>query len=189
MKKVLLIDNFDSFTFNLADYLECEGLEVKSVRNTVAVDFVDTYKPDLIVFSPGPGSPETAGNMIEMIKTYTGKYPMFGVCLGLQAMILAYGGTLKKVHPHHGKQSVINTVTDPLFEDISRQIKAGRYHSLAADVVPSCLKIIATTDDNIVMAVKHESELIYGVQFHPESILTAEQGVGRQIIRNLIAMI
>lgn len=191
MKKILLIDNFDSFTFNLVDLFRMKGCQVKVVRNTICKEKVLDYSPDLIVFSPGPGSPEQAGNMIEIIKEFASLIPMFGVCLGHQAIVLAFGGSLKKITPFHGKScKVMNSNEDKtLLRDLPNEFEVGRYHSLAADLIPSELEVIAVSLDKTVMALKHKDLPVFGVQFHPESILTYKNKVGEKIIDNLISLI
>jgi anthranilate synthase/aminodeoxychorismate synthase-like glutamine amidotransferase len=188
MKNIVVIDNFDSFTFNLVDYFRKLGNNVEIVRNTVCPEKVIEFNPDLIVFSPGPGSPEHAGNMVAIIEKFKCSIPMLGVCLGHQAIVLAFGGSLKKVNPVHGKISKITQSgdTSKLFKEIPNEFEAGRYHSLAADAMPDCLNITAMSDDNVVMALQHKEYPIYGVQFHPESILTYKNNVGIKIIINLL---
>jgi anthranilate synthase component 2 len=187
MKKIVIIDNFDSFTFNLVDYFKRTGNIVEVYRNNISVEEVVSLRADLIVFSPGPGSPEEAGNMIEIIKALVGKTAMFGVCLGHQAMILALNGTLKKVAPVHGKSSkIVSTNNSKLFKDIQTEFEAGRYHSLAAEHVPIEFSVTAVSEDNVVMAIEYEQMGLYGVQFHPESILSMKNNLGEKIINNLL---
>lgn len=185
MKKIFLLDNFDSFTFNLVDYFEQLGCEVFSYRNTVSVDKIAEVDPDLIVFSPGPSIPKNAGNMMAMIDKYCGHYPMFGVCLGHEAFIEYFGGSLKFVEPVHGRSSSIHHDRRTIFEGLEQDFAAGRYHSLCADKVPDCLEISASYE-NLVMAVRHKELAIEGVQFHPESVLSMKAGNGFKMIENVV---
>lgn len=184
-KKILVIDNFDSFTFNLVDYFLQLDCEVVVYRNTVNVGIVDEVNPDLIVFSPGPSVPKNAGNMLEMIKRYHKDYPMFGVCLGLEAFIEGFGGSLKFVEPVHGRASAMEHDGKTILEGLEQEFLAGRYHSLVADEVPECFEVSATCDD-LVMAIRHKELPIEGVQFHPESVLSMKGGSGMKMIENVI---
>lgn len=183
--KILLIDNFDSFTYNLVDYFEKLTCEVVVYRNNVSPEVVDDVKPDLIVFSPGPSVPENAGNLMEIIRLYHEKYPMFGVCLGHEALIEFFGGSLKFVTPVHGKASKISHDGKTIFSGLKEDFLAGRYHSLCADRVPGCFEVSATCDD-LVMAIRHKSLPIEAVQFHPESVLSMKGGAGFQMIENIV---
>ena len=138
MKKILIIDNFDSFTFNLVDYFKGAGCEVLVYRNTVNPEKIDQIKPDAIVFSPGPSIPKNAGNMLKIISMYHKKYPMLGICLGHQAFVEFFGGNLKFVEPVHGMASPIHHDGKTIFKDIPQDFFAGRYHSLSAEIVPAC---------------------------------------------------
>lgn len=184
-KKIFLLDNFDSFTFNLVDYFEQLGCEIQVFQNTVAVDKVDEVKPDLIVFSPGPSIPKNAGNMMKIIDRYHKKYPMFGVCLGQEALIEYFGGSLKFVEPMHGKNSKIEHDGKTIFQGLDKGFLAGRYHSLCADKVSDDFEISAKTGD-LVMAVRHKNLPIESVQFHPESVLTMENRNGFRLIENVV---
>ncbi|MBT7736391.1 aminodeoxychorismate/anthranilate synthase component II, partial [Candidatus Peregrinibacteria bacterium] len=164
MKKIFLLDNFDSFTFNLVDYFRKLECEVFVYRNDVDVDKVAEIDPDLIVFSPGPSVPEKAGNMMKIIEKYHKDYPMFGVCLGHEAFIEFFGGSLKFVPPVHGKSSAIAHDGKTIFEGVQKDFMAGRYHSLCADSVPECFEVTAEHDD-LVMAIRHKELPIEGVQF------------------------
>ncbi len=189
MKKILLIDNFDSFTYNLVDYFRQLGCEVLVYRNDVEVEIVETVKPDLLVFSPGPSVPREAGNMMEMIERYAEKVPMFGVCLGHEAFIEHFGGSLKYVDPVHGKTSEMKHDGATIFTGLEEEFKAGRYHSLCADEVPDCFEVAATcegVDGDLVMAVRHRNLPIEGVQFHPESVLSMKGGSGFKMIENIV---
>lgn len=183
--KIFLVDNFDSFTFNLVDYFKQLGCDVHVYRNTINIEKVEEVDPDLIVFSPGPSVPKNAGNMMALIDRYHKKYPMFGVCLGQEAFIEYFGGSLKFVTPVHGKASLISHDGKSIFENLDRQFLGGRYHSLCADVVPKCFDITATCGD-LVMAIRHKTLPIESVQFHPESVLTMKRGQGFKIIENVV---
>jgi anthranilate synthase/aminodeoxychorismate synthase-like glutamine amidotransferase len=184
-KKIFLIDNFDSFTFNLVDYFEQLGCEVVVYRNNVSVEKIEEIDPDLIVFSPGPSIPKNAGNMMEIIKLYENKYPMFGVCLGHEAFIEHFAGSLKFIKPVHGKATAIEHDGKGIFTDIEAGFKAGRYHSLSADRVPDCFEVSAKSDGE-VMAIRHKDLNIIGVQFHPESVLSMKGENGFKLIKNLV---
>lgn len=184
--RILIIDNFDSFTFNLVDFLLVAGAEVKVFRNNVSLAQVKAENPDLLVFSPGPSVPANAGNLIPIIKEFKGKIPMFGVCLGLEALIEAFGGNLKFVHPVHGKRSAIAHDGKTIFSGLEPGFSAGRYHSLVADKVPECFAVSATHDD-LVMAIRHKTLPIEAVQFHPESVLTMENDNGLKMIKNVVS--
>ena len=184
-KKILLIDNFDSFVFNLADYLKRFNCQVIVYRNNISISQVKEINPDLIIISPGPGNPKQAGNIIPIIKKYYQKYPIFGVCLGHQAIIQAFGGTLRVLDkPYHGKQSLITHDGKTIFKGLPNPLEVGRYHSLVGDKIPQCLEKSAMLDD-VVMAVRHKQYPVEGVQFHPESILTSKDENGLKIIKNL----
>ena len=185
---ILLIDNYDSFSYNLYQYIGEINPDIKVIRNDeMSIDGIIKLNPDRIIISPGPGRPEDAGIIVEASKTVAKQIPTLGVCLGHQAICMAYGGTVTYAKElMHGKQSVIKADTDSLiFKNLPDTIKIARYHSLAVDKdsMPECLKIIASTNDGEVMAVAHKSYPIYGVQFHPESILTPN---GKQILKNFI---
>jgi len=184
--KILIIDNFDSFTFNLVDYFKRLDCEVLVYRNTVDIKVIDNINPNLIVFSPGPSIPKNAGNMMKIIDLYHKKYPMFGVCLGHQAFIEYFGGELRFVEPVHGRASAISHDGQTIFENIPNQFMAGRYHSLAAKKLPECFDVSATHKD-IVMAIRHKTLPIEGVQFHPESVLTMKGDYGFKIIKNVLS--
>lgn len=186
--RVLFIDNFDSFTFNLVDEFRKRDCEVSVYRNSITEDqlkrLLEQYKPDLIVISPGPSSPKEAGICEHLIRTYHGRYPMFGVCLGHQCMISAMGGKVERSDsPVHGKRSAITHDGSVLFKGIPKRFYAARYHSLTGTAIPDCFRVTATSGD-LVMAVENKDKM-FGVQFHPESILTAEGG---RMIENIIAI-
>ena len=185
---ILLIDNYDSFSYNLYQYVGEIEPDIKVIRNDeMTVKEIEALSPDRIILSPGPGRPEDAGVIIDVVKELGSKIPILGVCLGHQAICAAFGATVTYARQlMHGKQS--EAVLEPdciLFENCSRNTLVARYHSLAADpdTIPECLKVTALTKDGEVMAVQHKDYPIFGVQFHPESILTPE---GKQILRNFI---
>lgn len=184
-KNILLIDNFDSFTFNLVNYFERLNCKVKILRNNLDINFVSEVNPDLIVISPGPSVPKNAGNLMKIIDVYHSKYPIFGVCLGHEALIEYFGGSLKFTDPVHGEASPIKHDGRTIFKNLPQDFMAGRYHSLSADKVPDCFEISANYED-LVMAIRHKSLPIEGVQFHPESVLTMKNENGFNLIKNLV---
>lgn len=186
---VLLIDNYDSFSYNLYQLVGEISPNIKVVRNdALTVDEILALAPTKILLSPGPGRPENAGIIIDVVKKIGAKIPILGVCLGHQAICAAFGGVItyaKKLM--HGKQSeIICDDTSPLFVNCPKKFLVGRYHSLAVDekTLPTCLKITARTVDGEVMAVQHKDFKIFGVQFHPESILTPQ---GKIILKNFLS--
>lgn len=193
---VLLIDNYDSFTYNLYQYIGSVQPDIKVVRNDeVTIEDIEKMAPSHIIISPGPGRPEDAGICVDVIKYFAGKIPMLGICLGHQAICQAFGARITYADRiMHGKQSVVRINREAakygktsLFEGMGERIKAGRYHSLiaAADSIPQCLKITASTLEDEVMAVSHMTFPVFGLQFHPESILTED---GDKIIKNFLNM-
>lgn len=185
---ILLIDNYDSFSYNLYQFIGELSPDIKVIRNdAMTVDEIAALKPSHIILSPGPGRPEDAGVIIEVVQRLGGKIPILGVCLGHQAICAAYGATITYAKQlMHGKQSSVELDTDCLlFRGISTTTKVARYHSLAADenTMPDCLAVTARTADGEVMAVMHKTMPVFGVQFHPESILTPE---GKAMLRNFI---
>ena len=184
---MLLIDNYDSFSYNLYQLIGSLDEDIRVVRNdAMTVEEIDALKPKAIVISPGPGRPEDAGICIELIRKLGPKYPILGVCLGHQSVCAAYGATVTYARTlMHGKQSSIDFQDDPLFEGVLEGTKVARYHSLAADpdTIPSCLKVIAMADDGEIMAVRHTEYPVYGVQFHPESVMTPE---GPRMMENFL---
>lgn len=184
----LLIDNYDSFSYNLYQYIGAVNPNIKVVRNDeVGIDDILKIAPDRIVISPGPGKPSNAGICIEVIKRLYKEIPILGICLGHQAIYEAFGGTVSYASRlMHGKSSsIMISIKSPLFHGMPGIIEAARYHSLAGvkETLPEVLSVIARTDDSEIMAVSHKEYPVYGVQFHPESILTPK---GRMIIENFI---
>jgi anthranilate synthase/aminodeoxychorismate synthase-like glutamine amidotransferase len=184
---ILLIDNSDSFTFNLDQYLGELGAETRGVRNdALSVEEALALQPERIVISPGPGTPETAGISIELVRAAAGKVPLLGVCLGHQALGRAFGGDVVRAPVlMHGKTSEVEHDGRRLYEGLPRPFVATRYHSLivARDTLPDCLEVSAWTADGTIMGLRHREHPIEGVQFHPESILTA---AGRDLLRNFL---
>jgi anthranilate synthase component 2 len=173
---ILLIDNYDSFTYNLAHLLEELGAEVKVVRNDkIDADEAERLAPSHLVISPGPGRPENAGATLEIVERLGPKVPTLGVCLGHQAIIEAFGGEVGQAQRLvHGKASEIAHDGQGLFSGLPDPLQGGRYHSLAATRVPEELEVCATTEDGEVMAVRHRELPVVGIQFHPESVLTPD---------------
>lgn len=185
---ILLIDNYDSFSYNLYQYIGEIDPDIKVIRNDeLTVDEIKSLSPDRIILSPGPGRPEDAGVIVETVKKLGKDIPILGVCLGHQAICMAFGATVTYAKRlMHGKQSEATLDTESLiFEGCPQKTPVARYHSLAAepDSMPKCLKVTAQTEDGEIMAVEHEKYPIYGVQFHPESIMTPE---GKKMLRNFI---
>ena len=185
---VLVIDNYDSFTYNLVQYLGELGAEVRVHRNDeVTVEEVAVMQPAHIVISPGPGRPEDAGVTVDVIRRFGATTPILGVCLGHQAIGVVYGGTVcRATTPMHGKTSTVVHDGKGVFKGIGEPFQAGRYHSLiiASGNVPADLEVAARTrDEDIIMAVRHRRYPVHGVQFHPESVLTDE---GRRILQNFL---
>lgn len=185
---ILMIDNYDSFTYNLVQYFGELNADMKVYRNdALTVSQVENMKPEKIVISPGPGRPEDAGISVEIIQKLAGKIPILGVCLGHQAIGYAYGGKIIHAkHLMHGKTSQISHDNREIFKNLENPFEATRYHSLVIDpkTLPQELEVTATTvDDKEIMGVRHKTLPLWGVQFHPESILTKE---GMNILRNFL---
>ena len=170
---ILIVDNFDSFTFNLVDYCEQLGLNVEVLRNNVSLDLLLSNKYQAVVLSPGPGTPFRAGRLMDVIDYYYNKKPILGICLGHQAIAEYFGGRICKAEkPMHGKISEIMHNEDKIFCDVPKKFNVVRYHSLICDLFPTDLKVIARTHQSEIMALKHKRLPIYGLQFHPEAVLT-----------------
>lgn len=189
MKNILLIDNFDSFTFNLVDFFETAGGNITIFRNDVAVENIRPEKYDLLIISPGPSVPKNAGNLMKIIEKSLEKVPIFGVCLGHEALAEVFGGSLKFVPPVHGRSTAIHHDEKTIFENIPQDFSGGRYHSLAVDAMPKDFEISATTKDGIIMAMRHKTLPIESVQFHPESVLTMKKDSGMNIVRNVMRIL
>ncbi len=185
---ILLIDNDDSFSDNLYQLVGSINPDIKVIRNDeLSVEEIRALKPERIIISPGPGRPADAGVIIDAVRQLGAEIPILGVCLGHQAICEAYGATITYAKElMHGKQSVVGIDSDSkLFRGLKKMIQVARYHSLAADpaTMPECLKVTARTLDREIMAVQHEKYPVYGVQFHPESIMTPE---GYTILDNFL---
>lgn len=187
---ILLIDNYDSFSYNLYQLVGSLQPEIRVVRNdAMTLEEIDALRPQAIILSPGPGKPADAGICVEAVKYFAGKMPILGVCLGHQAICEAFGATVSYAKTlMHGKQSLMKMDTDcKLFQGLPEKMEGARYHSLAAleDTMPEELTITARSEDGEIMAVKHREHDVYGLQFHPESILTPQ---GRKILENFIQL-
>ncbi|MCR4788955.1 MAG: aminodeoxychorismate/anthranilate synthase component II [Lachnospiraceae bacterium] len=185
---ILLIDNYDSFSYNLFQYIGTIAQNIWVIRNDeMTVEEIDEMEPSHIIISPGPGRPKDAGICEELISKLKGKYPILGVCLGHQAICETFGAVIDHSKElMHGKTSVAHIDTDSvIFKGLKEDITVGRYHSLSAvaETVPDCLKVTARTDDGEIMAVEHKEYPVYGLQFHPESVLTPD---GMKMIENFI---
>ncbi|SET04176.1 anthranilate synthase, component II [Methanococcoides vulcani] len=186
--KVLFVNNRDSFVWNLVDYVSMFESDTLVVPNTISVDEVREISPDAIVISPGPGNPGNSrdvGSCIEIIHEFGDSIPILGVCFGHQAINAAFGGTINhsKGGPVHGKASMVIHNTSSMFDGISTSFYAGRYHSLSVDRMADDLEITAQDENGLIMGIKHKEYPIYGVQFHPESVLTPE---GLKLIENFL---
>lgn len=185
---ILLIDNYDSFSYNLYQLIGEVNSDIKVVRNDkITVEEISDLNPECIILSPGPGKPENAGICIDVVSHFHDKIPILGVCLGHQAICEAFGGTVSHASRlMHGKSSKISLDYDYIFKGLPNEISVGRYHSLSLvkDTLPDCLEIISKAgDDGEIMAVRHKNFNVYGLQFHPESILTPD---GLTIISNFL---
>ena len=185
---ILLIDNYDSFSYNLYQYVGEINPDIKVIRNDeMTVEEIEKLNPECIILSPGPGRPEDAGVIMEVARTLGRKIPTLGVCLGHQAICAAFGATVTYAEKlMHGKQSEVRfDLNCPIFKGLPETAPVARYHSLAAaaDTIPEELKVTAKTLDGTIMAVQHKEYPIYGVQFHPESILTPD---GKMILKNFL---
>jgi anthranilate synthase component 2 len=186
---VLFVDNFDSFTYNLVEYVS-QHARTTVRRNTASLDELRDIDPDAIVVSPGPGHPKNdrdVGSTNEVFRTLSHEVPTLGVCLGLEAAVYAYGGSVGRApEPIHGKAFPVDHDGEGVFHDLDQGFQGGRYHSLVATEVPDCFDVTATTDHegvDLVMGIRHEAYPIECVQFHPESVLT---GVGHDVVRNFL---
>lgn len=186
MNHIVIIDNYDSFTYNLCHIVREAGADVSVLRNDrFAPEALETF--DKIILSPGPGIPQEAGLLCEVIRRYAGRKPMLGICLGEQAIAEVFGARLINLaQVYHGVQTAVRRVADDyIFTGLPATIKAGRYHSwaVAADSLPDCLEITCTDEQGCIMALRHKEYDIHGIQFHPESVLTPQ---GELILRNFL---
>jgi len=186
---LLMIDNYDSFTYNLVQYLGELGEDLRVFRNDkITIKEIEEMKPEKIVISPGPCTPKEAGISIDVIKRFVGKIPILGVCLGHQSIGAAFGGDIiRSDRLMHGKTSMIYHDGKTIFENLPNPFEATRYHSLIIkrETIPSCLEITAETKEGEIMGVRHREFIVEGVQFHPESILTK---VGKDLLRNFLKL-
>jgi len=185
---ILLLDNYDSFVHNLARYFRILGCDAHVVRSdSVDVDECESLSPDAVVISPGPRRPVDAGCSIDVVRHLSPEIPILGVCLGHQAIGVAFGGTVTPCGPLHGMATLIQHDEQGVFEDCRNPLQVGRYHSLAIDEasLPDELAVTARSEDGIIMGVRHQDRPVYGVQFHPESVLTED---GLRIIENFLAL-
>ncbi|CAL4326008.1 Anthranilate synthase component 2 (plasmid) [Buchnera aphidicola (Eriosoma grossulariae)] len=176
MSNILLIDNMDSFTYNLVDLLRIQNHTVKIFRNYISIQIItkklSQMNNPILIFSPGPGSPHNAGNMPRLIKEFKGHIPMVGICLGHQAIIEAYGGTIQPVtHIIHGQASQIQHDNQDMFKNLPNPLSVARYHSLMCDILPHGF-VVTASYQNMIMSIKNKNDRVCSFQFHPESILT-----------------
>ena len=187
---LLVIDNYDSFTYNLVQYLGELGAEIDVRRNNQVTvgEIAESLRPERLVISPGPGTPDDAGVTLNVIEQFAGKIPLLGVCLGHQAIGQAFGGkVIRAPELMHGKASTVSHDGKTIFAGVSDSFQAGRYHSLIVEKesLPDCLEVSASTADDIIMGLRHRELKVEGVQFHPESILTPE---GKQLLANFLKL-
>jgi len=184
---ILVIDNYDSFTYNLVQYIGSLNPQLEVHRNDkISIDNIKKMNPDRIVISPGPGKPEDSGLSIDIVKEFGCKIPIFGICLGHQAITVAYGGTVSRAPEIvHGKTSCITQTGSAIFKNIPEKFEATRYHSLVAieESFPEDLKVTAKTENGLIMALEHKTLPTFGVQFHPESIVTE---YGMDMVKNFL---
>lgn len=183
---VLMLDNFDSFTYNLVDYFRQLGCAVLVYRNTVELETLEQLPFDLLVLSPGPCLPRHSGNLMAVIEHFHLQKPILGVCLGHQALIEFFGGSLANVTPVHGKSSCIAHDGRGIFKGIEQGCEVARYHSWAGERIPAELEVSARANDGVVMAARHKRLPIEGIQFHPESVLSMKNQVGLRMLRNVV---
>ena len=187
---ILVIDNYDSFTYNLVQYLGELGQEMDVHRNDrISIEEIEALDPDHLVLSPGPCTPDEAGISVDAVRRFSGRIPILGVCLGHQSIAQAFGGRVVRAPvPVHGKTSSIVHDGDTIYGGLANPFTATRYHSLIVEkeTLPDCLEVTAHSEDGLIMGLRHGSLPVYGVQFHPESILTE---VGKQLLRNFVELI
>jgi anthranilate synthase len=187
--RLLLVDNDDCFIHTLANYARQSGASVSTYRSNVALEMIDRTKPDIVLISPGPARPADFGVPALVQEIATRGIPIFGVCLGLQGIVEAFGGGLDVLgYPMHGKGSLVTHNGRGVFHDLPSPFRVGRYHSLFAnrDTFPACLEVTAESEDGVIMGVRHRDLPIEAVQFHPESILTLERDCGLLLMENMI---
>jgi anthranilate synthase/aminodeoxychorismate synthase-like glutamine amidotransferase len=184
---LVVIDNYDSFTYNLVQYLGEMGAEMNVYRNDeISVDEIESLTPERILISPGPGTPDNAGISLAVIEAFAGRLPILGVCLGHQAIGQVFGGRVVRApEPVHGKPVDVRHDGKTIFKGVAQPFSAGRYHSLVVERagLPDCFEISASAPDGLIMGLRHKTQKIEGVQFHPESILTPE---GKKLLQNFL---
>jgi anthranilate synthase/aminodeoxychorismate synthase-like glutamine amidotransferase len=184
---ILMIDNYDSFTYNLVQYLEQIGASVTTIRNdAMSIEEIQDLAPEAVVISPGPGRPENAGVSPAVIRHFSGKIPILGVCLGHQGIAAVFGGQVVSAkHLMHGKTSMVTADGRGIYAGINKPFQAMRYHSLAVspEGLPDCLTVSSRSEDGEIMGIRHREHLTEGIQFHPESIMTP---VGKRLLRNFL---
>jgi anthranilate synthase component 2 len=187
LKRLLVIDNYDSFTYNLVQMFMCYDLTIDVYRSDfLSIEDVKILRPDYILISPGPKDPTHAGISTQLVKEFYQEIPILGVCLGMQCINEAFGGkTIRSPVPMHGKTSIIQHNGDFIFNDIPFQFKAARYHSLMVSVENSALKVTSQSEDGVIMGLSHRDYPLHGVQFHPESFLTE---YGFKLIKNFLKL-
>ena len=187
---ILMIDNYDSFTYNLVQYIEEIGISVNVVRNDkITLPEIETMSPSAIVISPGPGGPDDAGISLDVVGHFSGRLPILGVCLGHQTIAQAFGATIIGARNlMHGKTSQVESDGMGIFRGVKKPFQAMRYHSLVVDRsrLPDCLSVSATAEDGEIMGLRHTQHLTEGIQFHPESIMTT---IGKRLLRNFVNLI
>lgn len=187
---ILLIDNYDSFTYNLVQMMSSQGADLRVVRNdAIAVEAVGAMAPECIVISPGPCTPLEAGVSVDLVRRFSGRLPILGVCLGHQSIVAAFGGRISgATRIMHGKTSLVTHDDSSLYRGLPNPFPAGRYHSLVVKRpdLPDDLTVAATSDDGEIMGVRHRAHPTYGVQFHPESVLTPG---GKRLLRNFLTIV
>lgn len=187
MQKLLVIDNYDSFTYNLVQMFMCYDLIIDVFRSdSLSINDIKIHKPDFILISPGPKDPAHAGISTTLVKEFYSKVPILGVCLGMQCINEAFGGkTVRSPLPMHGKTSIIHHTGEFIFKDIPSQFNAARYHSLMVSINTSALKVTSQSEDGVIMGLSHPDYPLHGVQFHPESFLTE---YGSKLISNFLKL-
>jgi para-aminobenzoate synthetase component 2 len=185
---ILIIDNYDSFVYNLAQYVgELGGKPLVYRNDRITLEEMEKLAPTHIIISPGPGTPLDAGISNDVLRYFAGKIPLLGVCLGHQCIGYVYGGVVTRYTPMHGKTSLVYHDGKTIFSGLPNPFEAGRYHSLVvqAETIPPCLEISAQTETGVIMGLRHRDYVVEGVQFHPESILTAS---GHDLLKNFLAL-